>query len=333
MARCSVVRSRNEAIDERAICNERNSAMRIIRTVRGDIQPDQLGVTYPHEHVLTNPPPTANDPDLRMDSIPLAIAEVQHFRSAGGHAIVDMAPADYGRDPAGLRAVSEATGVHILSTTGWLKDKTARAFVADRSVDDLAAEMIRDVQEGIGTSGVRAGLIKAGSSLNTITPIEEKIFRAAAQAQRATGAPISTHTEHGTMAIEQVTLLRSAGVPADRIILGHLDHKLDEDYHQAVLATGVTIMYDQISKEKYASDAQRIAFIKRRIAAGQIDQLMLSGDLARASNRTSYGRWNGPGLTYILWRFIPWLVSEGVTREQVEQLVIQNPARCLSFEP
>ena len=305
--------------------------MPFIRTVCGDIAPEQLGVTYPHEHVLTTPPATISDPDLRMDSVERAITEVQHFRSAGGQAIVDMAPADYGRDPAGLRRVSEATGVHVLCTTGWLKEQTAGAFVADRSVEDLAAEMVRDIQEGIGSSGVRAGLIKAGSSLNTITANEEKLFRAAAQAQRATGAPISTHTEHATMALEQVALLRGEGVPADRIIIGHLDHKLDEEYHQAVLATGVTIMYDQISKEKYAPDAERIVFIKRRLAAGQIGQLMLSGDLARAANRTSYGRWNGPGLTYILWRFIPWLISEGVTPEQVEQLTVRNPARCFAF--
>jgi phosphotriesterase-related protein len=132
-------------------------------------------------------------------------------------------------------------------------------------------------------SAVRAGVIKAGSSLNMITPLEERIFRAAALAQQATGAAISTHTEAGTMALEQIALLRTAGVSAERIVISHLDRRLDWRYLAEVAATGVFMGFDQIAKEKYAPDHARIAMIERLIAAGHAAQILLAGDQARRS--------------------------------------------------
>ena len=313
--------------------NEQRTAMGdgVIRTVRGDIAASELGITYPHEHILTAPPANVDDPDFVMDSEDVAVEELQAFYTAGGRAIVEMSPRDYGRNPAGLRRVSERSGVHIICTSGWHKEKFCRPWVVDRDVDDLAAEIVRDIEEGIDGTGVRAGLIKAGSSLDRITPVEEKVFRAAARAHRATGALISTHTEAGTMGLEQVALLQSEGVSPDRILIGHVDRKLDPDYHHALAATGATLGYDQLSKEKYYPDAARITLISELIAAGYGAQITLAGDLARRSYWPSYGRWGGPGLTYILWRFVPWLQSEGVTLDAIDQILTKTPARLLQL--
>lgn len=302
-----------------------------IRTVRGDIAAHDLGITYPHEHVLTAPPATVDDPDFLMDSEDVAVEELRTFYSAGGRAVVEMSPRDYGRNPSGLRRVSERSGVHIICTTGWHKEKFCRSWVADRDIDDLAREMVHDIEEGIDDTGVCAGVIKAGSSLNQITPIEEKVFRAAARAQLATGALISTHTEAGTMGLEQIALLRSEGVNPERVLIGHVDRNLDPAYHRALASTGATLGYDQISKEKYYPDSARIALIADLIAAGFGKQIVLSGDLARRSYWPSYGAWGGPGLTYILWRFAPWLNSEGVAVEQIEDILIGTPARLLQI--
>ena len=168
--------------------------------------------------------------------------------------------------------------------------------------------------EGVDGTDIKAGVIKAASSLNTITANEEKVFRAAARAHHMTGAAISTHTEVGTMGLEQIQLLISEGVEPERIIIGHVDRKLEWDYHLTLWKTGVTLSYDQISKEKYAPDSQRVEFILRAVNAGFGKQIVLSGDLARKSYWPSYGTGGGPGLTYILWRFIPWLRSEGLER-------------------
>ncbi len=305
--------------------------MAIIRTVCGDIPPEALGVCYAHEHVFCRPP--VEDPDLILDSEAAAIQELHWFREAGGQAIVEMSPPDYGRDVEALRRIAEATGVHLIATTGHHKEAFSSPWVQDRPVHELADRFIREIVEGVDGTGIRAGVIKVASSLNRITPNEEKVFRAAAIAHRHTGAPIATHTEAGTMGLEQVALLKSEGVDPGRIIIGHVDRKLEWEYHLALARAGVYLSYDQISKEKYAPDRTRIAFIQRLIAEGYGKQILLGGDMARKSYWPSYQTGGGPGLTYILWRFVPWLRAEGVPEEAIQDLLIRNPARALAFEP
>ena len=304
--------------------------MAFIRTVRGDIEPGELGACYAHEHVLCAPPEA--DRDLTLDSEAAAIQELTWFRAAGGRALVEMTPADYGRDAQGLRRVSEASNVHIVAVTGQHKDKYSAGWVRERTVEELAERFTRDVAEGMDGTTVRAGAIKAASSLNAITANEEKVFRAAARAQRATGAAISTHTEAGTMGLEQVALLRAEGVAPERIIIGHVDRKLEWDYNLALARTGVYLGYDQISKEKYVPDSRRVEFILRLAAEGHARQILLAGDLARKSYWPAYGTGGGPGLTYILWRFVPWLRAEGLGEEALQAILVENARRVLSID-
>ncbi len=305
--------------------------MAFIRTVRGDIEPAEFGVCYPHEHVLCTPPPNVTDRDLAMDSEEAAVKELGWFHEAAGRSLVEMTPADYGRNAAGLRRISEQTGVHIVCVTGHHKETFSATWVQDRSVAELADRFTRDILEGVDGTAIKAGAIKAASSLNRITPNEEKVFRAAARAHGATGALISTHTEAGTMALEQIALLRAGGVEPAHILIGHLDRKLDWEYHLQIARTGVCLGYDQISKEKYEPDSKRVEFILRLVKEGFGQQIVLGGDLARKSYWPSYNTGGGPGLTYILWRFVPWLRSEGLSEEAIRDLLVVNPARVLSM--
>jgi phosphotriesterase-related protein len=175
--------------------------MPFIRTVCGDIDPAALGRTAMHEHLIGKPMLEGEDPDFVLDSEAAAIKELRHFVAAGGGAVVDMSPADYGRDPLALRRVSEASDVHIVTVAGYIKGKSADPFVKDQTVTQIADSLIRDVSEGIDGTGIKAGILKAGTSLNKITPNEDKIIEAVAIAQKETGALISTHTEAGTMAL------------------------------------------------------------------------------------------------------------------------------------
>jgi predicted metal-dependent phosphotriesterase family hydrolase len=305
--------------------------MPVIRTVRGDIPQDELGACYPHEHLLGGPPDPQTDPDLVLDNEEAAIQELTWFRQAGGQALVEVSPPDYRRDVPGLHRISAATGVHIVCTSGHHKDRYCASWVHSRSVDELAEHFTREVNQGINGTGIRAGVIKAASSLNQITPNEEKVFRAAARAHHVTGAAIVTHTEAGTMGLEQIELLKSEGVDPRQIIIGHIDRKLEWDYHLRLAHTGVYLSYDQISKEKYAPDSLRVEFILRLAAEGHGQQILLAGDLARRSYWPSYGTGGGPGLTYILWRFVPWLRAEGLSEAAIEDILIHNPARALTI--
>jgi len=305
--------------------------MTFIRTVRGDIDPADFGVCYPHEHVLCTPPANVTDLDLTMDSEAAAIQELTWFRQAGGRSLVEMTPADYGRNAEGLRRVSEQADIHIVCVTGHHKEAFSAAWASDHSVDELADRFVHDVADGVDGTPIRAGAIKAASSLNKITANEEKVFRAAARAHRATGASISTHTEAGTMGLEQVELLQSEGVDPAHIVVGHVDRKLDWDYHLQLAQTGAYLGYDQISKEKYVPDSKRVEFILRLVAAGHGRQILVAGDLARKSYWPSYGTGGGPGLTYILWRFVPWLRSEGLGQAAIDDILIHNPARAMTI--
>ena len=307
--------------------------MKTIHTVLGPISSEQLGRTYCHDHLLFRPPAPydAEDPDLRLDDVEAIIQEVKYFKLAGGQCIVEMSTPEMGRSPHGLKKISEATGVHIIAATGFNKGKFCDTFIADQSIDQIADNMISDLEKGMDGTRIKAGLIKASSSLNQITPGEGKIFQAAIKAHHKTGAPVSTHTEAGTMAMEQIEILTGGGIAPSHITIGHLDRKLDWETLHTVARTGVFMSFDQVSKEKYYPDAERIAVIKKLIEAGHGNQIMLSGDIARKSYIPSYGFGYGPGFTYILWRFVPWMIESGISKEAVENILVNNPSRALSW--
>ncbi len=305
--------------------------MPTIQTVLRTIHAADLGVCYAHEHLLGAPSPTAPDPDLVLDDEDAAAAEMTRFRQAGGSAIVEMSTADYNRDAAGLRRLSERTGIHVLCATGYNKDPFSARLVGEASVDELTDRFVGEIRDGIDGSGVRAGLVKAASTLDHISAVAEKVFRAAAATHHRTGAPISTHTEAGTMALEQIRLLAAEGVDVGRVVIGHMDRRLDPAYHLEVASTGAVLGYDQISKAKYYADEERAAMIARLVEAGFGRQIVLGGDLARRSYLPAYGRAGGPGFEYILKRFVPLLREVGLSDAVIDDLLIHNPAAAFAF--
>ena len=162
--------------------------MAYIRTVCGDIDPSGLGACYSHEHVLCSPPPDVTDRDLKMDSEAAALRELTWFNQAGGRALVEMTPVDYGRHAEGMMRISMVTGIHIIAATGLHNEKYSSRIVKDKAINELADRFARDMTEGVDGTDIKAGVIKAASSLNTITVNEEKVFRAAARAHHMTGA-------------------------------------------------------------------------------------------------------------------------------------------------
>ncbi len=306
--------------------------MATVMTVTGSIEPSQLGVTYAHEHLLGGPPAWSadqQDQDLSMFSVEATVKELEIFKLAGGQAIVEMSPSDYNRRPEQLRDLSDMTGIHVIMTTGLHKETYSYPLTSAATIGELAASFTGDVINGVGETGVRAGVVKAATSLNTITAGEDKVLRAAALAHLATGVPISTHTQNGTMGLEQLAILKSQRVDLSRVAIGHVDRKLEYDYHKAMLDTGAYLIYDQISKEKYVPDRDRIALLIRLVSESYGGQIMLSGDFGRASYWTANG--GGPGLSYILWRFVPWLISEGMSKEAIHTMLVSNPARFFCF--
>ena len=307
-----------------------------VMTVLGPIAPGALGFALHHEHVYCRTDPAiVPDPDLWLDDSAASREELELFSAAGGRAVVDMSPADYGRDAATMLEVAAHSPVHLVVVTGSHKDLFAapyRARVGDRDVDAIAARNLAELTEGCDGTRVRAGLVKAGTSLDAITAVEDRVLRAAARSSVASGAPISTHTERGTMALEQIEILTAEGADPSRVILGHLDFRLsDMPYLRSVCATGAYVSFDQWSKTKYAPDEDRARVLYQLAEAGFLDQLLVSGDLARKSKLLGYG--GDPGFAYFCDRVPLTLMDAGFDAPSVKRLLIDNPARALTIHP
>lgn len=303
-----------------------------VMTALGPISPGALGVTLHHEHVIAKPMDVGQqDSDLLLDSVDAAIAELEDAFFLGLRGIVDMTPADYGRDIRAIQWVAQRVPVHVIVVTGHHKHLHAAPWVGDGTIAEIAATNIGEIQNGIGETAVRAGVIKAGTSLNEITEVEERVLRAAARAHLATGTPISTHTDKGTMALEQIAILREEGVDPERVVIGHLDFALDEDYLLRVLDTGAFVSFDQVSKTKYASDEDRAAMLAKLASRGHLGQLLVSGDLARKSYWLAYG--GAPGFRYLLESFPVTLMEAGFSASDVRTILVDNPELALTTHP
>ncbi len=304
-----------------------------VMTVLGPVDPAALGITLPHEHLLAAPPATVGEqPDYRTDDRDAALADAESFGFAGGGAIVDCTPPDNGRDLAGLIWVAGGVAVHIVATTGFHKELHSGHLVRGHSPEELAQGLIRELRDGDEATGVRPGQLKGGSSSDRISDTERTVFAAAALAHLATGVPVMTHAEAGTMGMEQVELLASLGVDPARITISHLDRRFDDrEMLRTVLLTGATIGFDQLGKPRCGPDEPKAAVIADLIAEGFGGQILLSHDIARRSLRPAYG--GAPGLTYLLDRFVFMLLDAGVSGADVRRLIVDNPARALTIHP
>ena len=191
-----------------------------------------------------------------------------------------------GRNPAGLRRLAEATGLHLIMGAGWYRERVYPREVYERSTNQLADQIVREFADGADGTGVKPGIIgELGTERFHITPAEERVFRAGARAQRATGAAITTHTTHfGDLALEQVALLREEGVPSDRIIVGHVGERRDIRLEQAIAATGVYVQIDHVGWPSGAGmqpEHQRVRTVADMVRAGHLDQLLISMDICR----------------------------------------------------
>ena len=301
----------------------------IVRTVRGDIAPDELGPCDAHEHLFLETPLQPDDTFVDVDK---AIEEARTLADAGARSLIDWTPLGLGRSVGGLVAVSEATGLHVVAATGVHRDAH---YVADdplrrQTSAALAARFVVEIVDGIDATPARAGIIKVGAGYHHVNRFEATVFEAAAQAHAATGAPVCVHTQHGTMGLGLVQRLGALGVPADRVVLAHLDRNPDPGEHAETAATGAWLQFDGPGRTKYHPDSTILALIEALAQRGHADRLLVGGDVGRRTMMRAYG--GGPGLDYVFARFKPRLERE-LGQELSDRLFVANPARAFAFDP
>jgi predicted metal-dependent phosphotriesterase family hydrolase len=302
-----------------------------IMTVLGPIDDDQLGITQPHEHLLINLYRTVAFPNYAaFEDEALAVEELRSFTDAGGRSIVETTTIGIGRDPDGLRRIAAASGVNIVMGTGWYREPVYPDYIARSSVNELADRLVRDIIEGADGTGIRAGVIgEIGTEVDFLGPAQERVFRAAARAQRQTGVAISTHCQRtGRLGPEQIEILLDEGVAPDRIVIGHHGDKRHVDHELGLLEHGVYVQIDHVGFRDLQPDEQRARNVKAIIDAGFGDRLLISQDVCFPHQLEWFG---GLGYGHLLRRFVPMLRDAGVTEPQIETLLVANPARVLSI--
>jgi phosphotriesterase-related protein len=310
------------------------SSAAYIQTVTGAIAPQDAGITMSHEHVLIDGWDFYRTYDSILDDEEVAISEVGALASAGGETIVDCTNVGIGRRPEALRRISRATNVNIVMGSGWYRRGVYPAEIREADADALAEILVEDILEGVDGTGVRAGFIgEIGTERRTIAAAEERVFRAAARAQRRTGVSIWTHTTNaGELALQQIELLTSEGVPLERIVISHVGDRISYGILKDIAATGVYLSVDNIGyvDPGHPPDEVRGTNVLRLVEDGRTDRILLSGDTCTKSVLVAYG---GQGYGRVLTSFVPRLRERGLDEASIEAMLVANPARALSVSP
>jgi len=303
--------------------------MSFIRTVLGDIAPEELGACYSHEHLIIDPSfATEANPDFLLDSVENGVAELRELKAIGVGACVDSMPMDCGRNVTKLAEISRQSGVHILAPTGL---HLAKYYSPDQNAkwEALSVRKLSEIFEADidGENPVACGLIKV-AGLEEWDTRTRTIFEAAAIASRQTGAPILTHTENGRLALEQARFLEEHGADLEHVVLSHLDRNPDAAYHRQVLQTGVTIEYDSHFRWKGDGPNPTLDLLKTLLPEFP-NQIVLGMDAARRSYWKSYG--GHPGLSYLYGDFRNQMLDAGISQALVDNVFVSTPARVYSF--
>jgi phosphotriesterase-related protein len=304
--------------------------MATVMTVKGSIPAEALGLTLMHEHLfldLTKDTWTNNnflsDPDLTLQ-------ELQHYKDAGGVTLVDQTNRGLGQDPLAVKEMAERSGLNIILGSGWYREPYYEPYLYRWKTDQIAEQIVRDVSEGIDDTGVRAGVIgEIGAHFTWISPVEERMLRAAGRAQKKTGVTLTLHATRAPLGLDQLDILKEEGVDPQRVVVGHAHSYPHHTYHVAVAQRGAFLTFDRMGITNAYERQRNVRLIVELIDAGFVRHVMLSQDVCYKSDLIAYG---GLGYGFVPTGFAAILREAGVTDELLHQMLVENPRRALTGE-
>jgi phosphotriesterase-related protein len=321
------------------------SPMERIQTVTGTALPEELGMTLVHEHLLIGYPGWWMDalaPKFRRDeALSRAVDKMAELISYGVRTFLDPCPVDLGRDVEFMAEVASRSGMRIVCTTGAYKQDEGISYTFGAlPVEEITAIYVKELTEGIGDTGIRAGLVKVATGAPEVTPYERKLLTAAGRAAAEVGCPVITHTDHATGGQLQIDALTAEGVPAHRILVGHSDGRDDFDYHKGLADRGAYVGFDRFGIETIISDEKRMESVMKLVGAGYTRSVCLSHDATCTwLGRPVFGgrmvvtseqiaaaipNWTA---THLFERILPAMKTRGLTDDHVKTMLVDNPRR------
>lgn len=302
-----------------------------IQTVNGPRQPDQLGFTLPHEHVFVSIwEQDGAGSIVQTDDEGLLGEELRGFKDRGGTCLVDQTPRGAGRRPTALRALADAIGIAVVMGCGWYREHfyPPEDALPKRPVNMLADLLTAEILVGVDGTAIKPGIIgEIGASQNWVSPLEERVLRAAARAQTRTGLALGTHAVFADAATQQLDILEEEKVDPTRIVVGHCDLQPNTVACLQLLERGVYVAFDNIGLQRGDHEERLARFICDLLDRGYASQILLSHDVGQVSELRTNG---GPGFVYLSDSFLPRLRAHGVSDEDVTLLTSDNPRRLLT---
>ena len=335
----------------------------MITTVLGDVKAESVGHILPHEHIYCNMggfvKPTG-DPDFyaplslsnygkvrlnpyaildncTLESEEDAIYEIKQFKAAGGDMYVDLSRGK-NRRPESFQKISRETGVKIVAGCGqFLSPAPGKE---DYTEDQLFEDIMNDLTVGIDGTDIKAGIIGEIGSGDELTDFQKRSLRAAARAQKETGAGMQIHASLWTAeGLNALDLVVANGANPEKVCIDHSDVVLNEDYIMGILKRGALVEFDDFGKEFYCdqrrsnyllgsfvSDVERVKFIKKLCDKGYAKQILASNDICMKSMLHTYGGW---GYDHIISNIVPMMEDFGISSGDIELITKINPRNLL----
>jgi len=307
----------------------------LVNTVRGPVDSADLGFTLMHEHiVLESPAVMLNWPEAfdRARAIELGVRKLAEANAAGVKTIVDQTTADNGRDVPLVVEIAERSAVNIIVATGiWL---FVPRFFRMQSPEEVAALLVRDIEDGIQGTTVKAGIIKAATEGERVVGLQELSLRACARAHRRTGIPLATHSDALPRGgLDQQRVLAEEGVDLSRVIIGHSGDTEDIDYLRRLLDRGSYVGMDRfglthIHGQRFLATSERVRVIAALCREGFSRQLFLSHDTSPyPDGRTAEYQereWPDWRWTHIPREVLPALRDQGVSDTAIQEMTQGN---------
>jgi predicted metal-dependent phosphotriesterase family hydrolase len=306
-----------------------------VSTVRGPVAPRDLGLTLIHEHVLVDFVGADKVGPHRYDvdeAFRVILPHLTALRQRGCRTLVECTPAYLGRDAALLRRLSEKSGLHILTNTGYYgaaRDKFVPAHAYEESAERLAERWTSEWRDGIDGTGVRPAFLKIGVDAGPLSPIDRKLVTAGALCHRRSGLRLHVHTGDGVAAQDIAGVLRAERLPPDAYVWVHAQNEKDRAVHRRLAGEGVWISLDGVSEASLDTHVGATLDLAR---AGLLGRVLVSQDAG----------WYHPGepgggtfrpYTFLFDTFLPALRTAGLTEADTRTLLVDNPARVLTTGP
>lgn len=318
---------------------------REVQTVTGPVAATDLGRTLIHEHVLIGFPGWQLDAlaprYVRAEAMTRAVDQMQELRGLGVGTFVDPCPMDLGRDVEFLAELSQRSGLRIVCTTGAYFEAEGITYTfRHMPVEEITAIYIKEITEGVGDTGIRAGAVKIATGAHQISGYERKLVLAGARAAKETGVPLISHTQEASCGHDQIDLVTGEGVSAGRLVVGHSDGVDDHDYHRSLAERGAFVGFDRFGISLIVPDEVRVKNVLRLARSGHVRSILLSHD--------SISCWQGRPLpfanrhedvlamlpdwrpTSILTKIVPQLRAGGLHDDDIATILVDNPRRFFS---